>query len=259
VEWNAKDLIGASGLRAWEFDHVVAAQREFERFAHTRATSPVIEISSDLEALLQERHAAGVREIRAALRKMRKLEREHGDLRFVPHETAPEALATLLRWKQQQYLQTGVVDVLARPWVRQTLELAHATHDEGFAGLLSLLYAGDTLVAAHLGLRSRRVWHYWFPAYDPRFARYSPGIALLLKMVEHASALGIGSIDLGKGDARYKSSLANTTVPLVEGRVELPSIAAAAGRLRRGVKTLGRRTTLARPVRRAIRRAARRR
>jgi CelD/BcsL family acetyltransferase involved in cellulose biosynthesis len=78
-------------------------------------------------------------------------------------------------------------------------------------------------------------------------------------MTEHAPALGVEAIDLGKGDERYKRSFANRAIPLIEGRVERPSLAAAAGRLRRGVKTLGRRTTLARPVRRAIRRTMRRR
>jgi CelD/BcsL family acetyltransferase involved in cellulose biosynthesis len=258
-EWDAKDLIRACGLKTWEFDHAIAAQRQLQPFGHTKASSPVIDLSAGFDTYLQERRKAGVHEIAAVWRKMRKLEREHGALRFESSAADPEAMSMLLGWKRQQYLRTGVRDVLAWSWVREVLELARAARDERFGGLLSLLYAGDQLVAAHFGLRSGSVWHYWFPAYDPQFGKYSPGIALLLKMAEHAPLLGLEAIDLGKGDARYKDSLASNAVPLIEGRVELPSVATAAARLRRGTRRLVRRTSLARPTRRLVRRTMGRR
>ena len=46
-------------------------------------------------------------------------------------------------------------------WLRASLELLVSFADNG----------GERLVAAHLGMRSRTVWHYWFPAYDPAFAK----------------------------------------------------------------------------------------
>jgi CelD/BcsL family acetyltransferase involved in cellulose biosynthesis len=254
AEWDAKELIRACGLKTWEFDHVIPAQPEFEPFGRVQGQSPFMDLSRGFEAYLRERRDAGVGEIGAARRKMRKLAREHGDLRFEPHAAAPEALATLLHWKQQQYLSTGVSDTLAQTWIRHVLERVHARQEESFAGLLSLLFAGDRIVAAHLGLRSASVWHYWFPAYDPALARYSPGIALLLKMAEHAPSVALGTIDLGRGDERYKGSLMSGAVPLLEGRVELPSLAAAMWRVRRGARALIRRTSVARPARRALRR-----
>jgi CelD/BcsL family acetyltransferase involved in cellulose biosynthesis len=253
--WDAKELIRACGLKAWEFDHVLAVLPQFQPFGQTRRESPFMDVSRGFDAYLRERHDARVGEIPAAQRKMRKLEREQGELRFEPHAADPEALAMLIRWKTQQYLSTGAADVLARPWIRQVLELAHVSQDESFAGLLSLLFAGDSVVAAHLGLRSDSVWHYWFPAYDPEFGRYSPGIALLLKMAEHAPSLGLRAIDLGRGDARYKRSLMSGAVPLIEGRVELPSFAAAVGRVRHSARALARRTSAVPPARRIIRRA----
>jgi CelD/BcsL family acetyltransferase involved in cellulose biosynthesis len=254
AEWDAKELIRACGLKTWQFDHVIAARPEFEPFARIQTESPFMDLSRGFEAYLRERREAGVGEIGAAHRKMRKLAREHGELRFEPHSAEPEALATLLRWKQEQYLRTGVSDTLARDWIRRVLELVHVRQDESFAGLLSLLFAGERIVAAHLGLRSASVWHYWFPAYDPALARYSPGIALLLKMAEHAPSVALGTIDLGRGEERYKGSLKSGAVPLIEGRVELPSLAAAMGGLRRSARGLIRRTAVARPARRALRR-----
>jgi CelD/BcsL family acetyltransferase involved in cellulose biosynthesis len=77
-------------------------------------------------------------------------------------------------------------------------------------------------------MRSREVLHWWFPAYAPRFAPYSPGILLLLRIARAAAAAGIRAIDLGKGDSRYKSSLMNCTAPLAEGCVDASRLFAAA-------------------------------
>jgi CelD/BcsL family acetyltransferase involved in cellulose biosynthesis len=255
VEWDPKDLLRGCGLKTWEFDHVLASQAPLEPFHQRRRESPYMDLSTGYEAYLEARRAAGGSEIANARRKMRKLEREVGPLRFEVHVDDRETLATLMRWKSGQYASTGAADVLARPWVAAVLERAHATQGDHFAGVLSTLHAGDHLVAAHLGLRSGSVWHYWFPAYDPAFSSYSPGLALLLKMAEAAPGVGLGAIDLGKGDARYKRSLMSGAVPLAEGAVELPSLAAVATRMRRSARHVARRTALGRPARRALARA----
>jgi CelD/BcsL family acetyltransferase involved in cellulose biosynthesis len=99
----------------------------------------------------------------------------------------------------------------------------HRTQNEDFSGALSLLYAGDRMIAGHFGMRSDSVWHYWFPAYDAMLAKYSPGIVLLLKMIEHACEAGISTIDLGKGMSPYKKRFMNAQVDVSSGSVELPS------------------------------------
>ena len=68
-------------------------------------------------------------------------------------------------------------------------------------------------------------WHYWFPAYDATLhGRYSPGLVLILKMIEHARSEGITLIDFGKGTGRHKDQFANTANWVAAGTVELPSI-----------------------------------
>ena len=74
-------------------------------------------------------------------------------------------------------------------------------------------------MAAHFSMRSSNVWHYWFPAFDPQFQIYSPGVLLLLEMIAGAPKLGIKTIDFGKGDQDYKLRFANRKVPLIEGAV----------------------------------------
>jgi CelD/BcsL family acetyltransferase involved in cellulose biosynthesis len=108
-------------------------------------------------------------------------------------------------------------------------------------------------VAVHLGLRSGPVCHSWFPAYDPRFAAYSPGLILLLRLAESAPQAGITTIDLGSGGYEFKRTLANRSVATAAGAVELPSLAAAAGRSRRLAKSLVRRATIAPRIRRLAR------
>src|SRR5258707_9424166 len=105
---------------------------------------------------------------------MRRMEREIGPLRFVSHSNDRQLLGQVLAWKSQQYRRTGWRDLFARGWGRALVERIHGIQSESFAGLLSLLYAGDSLVAGHMGMRSRNIWHYWFPAYDRKYAKFSP-------------------------------------------------------------------------------------
>ena len=123
------------------------------------------------------------------------------------------------------------------------IKLINFAHGEfymtgGFAGMLSLLYAGKRLVAGHFGMRGRFAWHYWFPAYDPEMAKYSPGLILLLKMAEHAPSLGVRTIDLGLGMSLYKQRLMNASVPLAGGSVELSPWRSLKGYGRRTLRSL---------------------
>src|SRR5262249_34318420 len=151
---------------------------------------------------------------------MRRIEREVGPLRFVTESNDLTSLATVLVWKSEQYRRSSSTDLFKPGWIREAVNRILETRVDAFAGVLSLLYAGDWLIAGHFGMRSRRVWHYWFPAYDPEAARYSPGLMLLLKMAEHAPVVRTATIDLGKGMSLYKERLMNSSLLLASGRLE---------------------------------------
>ena len=86
-----------------------------------------------------------------------------------------------------------------------------------------MIYAGDRPVAGHFGLRTATTLVGWFPAYDPEFARYSPGIVHHLRMAEHAAGSGLQQVDMGKGGREYKGWLKSGDLFVAEGRVSRPS------------------------------------
>ena len=90
--------------------------------------------------------------------------------------------------------------------------------------MLSGLYAGDHLVAAHFGLRSDGVLHWWFPVYDPDLARFGPGWLLLRQLVLAGPDLGVTRIDLGRGDDEYKRRAKTGDTTVCEARVESGSL-----------------------------------
>jgi CelD/BcsL family acetyltransferase involved in cellulose biosynthesis len=151
----------------------------------------------------------------------------------------------VIAWKRGQYLRSGLTDVFAAPWSRKLLRQISRTQGMDFAGVCSTLRVAGRVVAAHIGMRSRTVLHYWFPAYDPEFAKYSVGVVLLLQMAKALAAAGVRTIDFGKGDDRYKQSAMTGAIELREGAFELPSLASAARRARRGLEGWVRRSPLA--------------
>jgi CelD/BcsL family acetyltransferase involved in cellulose biosynthesis len=191
--------------------------------AHGRlSAAPLIRLGCGFEAYARARRAAGSQALVQAHSHARRLERALGPLRFVPHDPDPRLLHRLITWKRVQYARPrwgGALDPLARPWAVALLERVQATQTAGFAGMLCTLWAGDTLVAAHLGLRSRSLLHWWFPAHDPAHAKLAPGRILLLEAIRHAAQAGLAGIDLGAGEEGYKRRFADAEVTLVAGTV----------------------------------------
>ena len=233
---GALQLLRACGIGLWEFEYVPAAQSAFVAHMSQRYSSPIVELRSYVPP-------------KGELRKIRKLEKEAGPLRFEIHSADPKVLATLIDWKREQYARTGFPDVFAQPWARPLIDRLHAAQEPEFAGVLSALYAGDALVAAHFGLRSRTVWHWWFPAYDPQCAAGSPGMVLLLKMLEHAPTIGIDLLDFGPGDELFKQRFATGSIELASGVVRASTLAAMATFLRRRTTRVLAQSPLHRPAR----------
>lgn len=246
-DWDARELLRACGLSVWEFDHLVGGQAAFGRWETGTFGSPVMDVDQGYDVYL-----AGLRErspkfTRTTLAKERKLGRDHGDVRYVHDERDPRVLRTLMGWKSAQYRRTGRSDRFAHPWITRLAQQLFHTRSDSAGGLLSVLYAGERPVAAHFGLRSERVLACWFPAYDPAFAKYSPGLILHLRMAQAAAADGIAQLDLGRGRKDYKDSLKTRELTVSEGWVTRRHPVALGHRARRAPVRALRNTVLARP------------
>ena len=221
------ELLRASSLAVWEYNHLESGQDLFLPFATGRFASPVLDLTggyTHYENLLRTRSR---KFLKATLAQDRRLGRQVGPLKFVFDERNPTALRTLVAWKSAQYRRTGRRDRFAQDWINNLVRILADTTAPACSGVLSVLYAGDRPVAAHFGLRSRTVLSCWFPAYDRDFAKFSPGLVLYLRMIEAAAADGIEMLDFGRGDAAYKDSLKTRELMVHEGALLRPRPGAA--------------------------------
>lgn len=231
--WNAQDLIRGAGMSAWKFDHLLCAQQPFAGHVTATFASPLMDLTKGYDAYVESRQVAGDKPFHRLATLRRRIEREVAPLRFEASCTDPAALRQLLAWKSAQCKASGSINVFGARWTNDLVErLLHTHEPDGFGGILSTLHAGDDLLAAHFGMRSQTVWHYWFPSYHHGYGNFSPGLLMLLDMAKTAQSLGLHVIDLGKGDAPYKTRMMSYGVPIAEGRIELPSIAASVRQLR---------------------------
>lgn len=221
VDWNAEELIREAGLLAWHFDHLVASQKPFQPYHYSVEESPYIDLREGYEVYRKERRQAGSSLIMQAFRKSRKIAREIGPLRFEMHTKDTKTFASLLTWKQAQINRKYYVDVFRFKWVIDLLEMIWRTETEGFSGVLSALYAGNQLIAVHLGMRSYDILSSWIPTFDSTYAKYSPGLILHIELAKKAAEMGIKRIDLGRGYNQMKTSLMSGTILVATGSVEL--------------------------------------
>jgi CelD/BcsL family acetyltransferase involved in cellulose biosynthesis len=236
AEWSAVELLRTCKLSVWHFDCLAAGQRPFERYAAAVVSVPVIDLANGFDAYQEKLRVRSPKFWKDLDRKTRRLEREVGPPRLKVDSRDVGELRTLMRWKSEQYRRTGWIDFFDRPWLVDLVDDLFSTHSDqsGFGGLLSVLYAGRNLVAAHFGLRYGHVYAGCYPAYDPSSGKYSPGLIHRLREVEGMAALGIHLIDLGRGSEHYKQTLKNDDLVIAEGMAVRGQLLGAAHRARSG-------------------------
>ncbi|GAA3277831.1 GNAT family N-acetyltransferase [Dactylosporangium vinaceum] len=192
------------GATALEFDHLLPLAGEFEEWTATTRESPFVDTTGGMDGYLARASKSGRDNMGQARRRTAKAEREIGPVKFEADVVDEAALAEVIRLKRAQYAATGARDYFAEPDRERLLRALLHTRGTDFAGILSTVYAGDRLLAAHFGIRSGPVLHWWFPVYDPAHSALAPGWILLRELVMAAPQLGFTRIDLGRGDDEYK-------------------------------------------------------
>jgi CelD/BcsL family acetyltransferase involved in cellulose biosynthesis len=232
LEWDSRELLRACNISVWQFDHLVAGQRPFKRYAVTLVPSPVIDLTDGFLAYQEKLRIKSSKFCRQLASKARILERDAGKVRFIVDSRDSAGLRTLMRWKSDQLRRTGRNNIFDRSWIVDLVDYLFHAHNDRFGGQLSLMYAGETLISTQFDIRFNHVLAGWITAYNRSFSRQSPGLIHHLRKAEETAALGVHLIDLGKGTEPYKQKLKNHELFVAEGMASGGSLLAAVHRVR---------------------------
>jgi len=123
-----------------------------------------------------------------------------------PEEPADieQMLQTLFEQKSEALDGKGIADVFAAPGVRDFfLDLAINSRTRDLVHV-SALQVGPSLAAINFGFEFRQRYALFLVSYDRSFARLSPGVIHLNKLVERAIERGMTEFDFLVGEQRLK-------------------------------------------------------
>lgn len=205
ADFDLAAAVTACGVAAYEFDHMRTGVPGAEPWAFGHERAPYIDVTGGIAEYLGRASRSGKDHLAQARRDGRKAVREYGPLRFVADSGDANLLDAVIALKRRQSAARGFGDYFSDAPHRQLVHrLLREADGAEFGGMLSAIYAGPHLLAAHFGLRSGPVLHWWFPVYEPAFARLAPGWLLLRHVIAAAPHLGLTRIDLGRGNEEYK-------------------------------------------------------
>ena len=207
VKIDLANLCESLDLANFKF-HALVDPGIFEDYSYRKLDSHYIDLSKGFDQYHQwaRNHSST---IKRQPQKTRRLIKDIGELRFEFDCDDHRVLEKLIQLKRQKYQRSKTFDILSVEWAANTLREIFIRSDDNFGGQLSALWAGDELIAAHFGMANDQILHYWFPVFDPRFARYSPGTILMMESCKAAAEQAIHRIDLSYGDDQYKFKFAN--------------------------------------------------
>lgn len=231
LDWDAREILRACKLSAWQFDNLVQDQAPFQRYAAAQAPVAAISLADGFETYHEKLKLGSARFLKDLARKSRALERDLGEIRIIPDTRDMGALRTLMGWKSDQCRRNGWLDVFDRPWVVELIDHLFASKSDLFSSPLSMLYAGETPVAGQLGLRCGRYFAGWFTAYNASFGGYSPGLIQVTRLTEKLADAGVELIDMG-GTAPYQNKLKSHDIYFTRGMVTSGPLSAVAHRAR---------------------------
>lgn len=208
---SGQQVLRLAGIKSFRFNGLIDPHGLFANGDTTEGEAHAIVLDQDPADYLEAMRAASPKKFKNYRRLDHRLEREVGPLRLVADDRSQTTLDLVLDWKAEQFRRTGLQDVLRPEWVAQMMQSVFESRAPGGAGLLMALYAGETLVAAHFGVRSQAVYHPWIASANPNLAAYSPGQLFLSHAIRAMPELGLGVYDLGPGSDHYKRPYANLT------------------------------------------------
>ncbi|SDM44279.1 GNAT family N-acetyltransferase [Maricaulis salignorans] len=216
-----------SPVSVYCFHGALVSQPTFTDEASQIEPSWTVDLSQGCDQWLEGRRLADAKAMRNIRARQRKLAESGLEVTYRFDDRRPEALAASFANKREQYRRTNAFDVFIAKWARDLINDLFEHQTPQLSGCLSTLEINGQLAAAHFGMRSESVLHYWFPVYWPEYSRFGPGLQLFIEMAREMTTTGIDSIHLGPGDMDFKRKLANASFDIAGGRIERPSMAAS--------------------------------
>lgn len=221
-------------------------------------------LGPDADATLKRAFSADAR--KKLRSKEKRLTEALGPLAYRRAGTPEEARAILAAFHEQKaarFAAMGIADPYAPPPIRDFLARA-AEGDDPTIELHALVsQESGRVLATFIGAVDATRYSGMATSYDPspEVSRYSPGDLLLHHLVREQTERGRRALDLGVGEARYKASVCDETIELVDvvipvsPRGRLYGLAATARtRLKRRIKRSTRCYALVVKLRRMARR-----
>ena len=225
---DLRSALGQAGIGLFAFHGGLAGDPALASSATSKPTpSWVSDLSNGYDALIEDCRKADAKAMRNIRARQRKLDALDATVEIRIDDRRPEALAALIESKREQYRRTRALDVFAARWTGRLIEDLFERREPGLAGVLSTLEIDGQLAAAHFGMRSESVLHYWFPVYWPDYAHLGPGLTLYMELARQLSEDGITQIHLGPGEYDFKKRLSNASFDVITGQVSHPSLASA--------------------------------
>ena len=223
---DPQKIVKATGASAMVYDNWYCPMGGHQSGRRSREGSVIVDLSAGSEAYFEAQKAQFKDHFKKSDRRYRAATRDFGEVKTVLGDASGVCFQTLSDWKQEQYRNSGKLNVFGIDWVQEVLTNLRHREGQEFSGLTSSLWFGDRLAAVEFGLVADDIYHSWFPAYDPELAKYSPGTLLMHGIFEQAHTRGLRRVDIGREDAQYKKYYASYEVPLDQGHILTGGLAA---------------------------------
>lgn len=221
--FDARCLPVPSGFAEWLVEAADRLGVSFEIEQHE--TTAVLPLPSSFEEYLDSLAAKDRHEVR---RKLRRFEREAPDARLVT--ATEESLDRDFRDFVEMHRGSGGPKGHFMGPERETFFLRVAREFQSL-GLLSLdfLEAGGRRAASMFSFRSEGTFYLYNSAYDASLRTISPGLTLVVKLIERSIDQGFERFDFLRGEERYKYDLGAVALPLHAVRIRREAQGPATG------------------------------
>jgi CelD/BcsL family acetyltransferase involved in cellulose biosynthesis len=213
---DARQVIRKAGLRGWRYSAAPASQRALtsHHYDGTLVQASLIDLSDGYESYFASRSKKFTDDFK---QQWRSVERRVGPASVEWGANAPAPIRQLIDWKSARY--GGSRELFTDPAARSILAELSVSPTEACGGTVTVLRAGDRVLAVISALTGPGVMSGWFMGHDEEMKKFSPGKPLLLATAEEAARRGISRFELGAGQDAYKSRLSNGSYPVAGGAV----------------------------------------